>query len=115
MSSSSCSCNNTLALSAETTLDDVQHVLYGKDLGLSLPLRDPWSHIPLDPDPDPEQIRQYDIPALDRVFTGVVSVVERLAAMGGWHAGCGGARRGLRRLAPAAQAAGRRRRGTLLR
>ena len=90
MSSSSCRCNNTLAFPAEITLDDVQHLLYGKDLGLSLPFRDPWSHMPL------EQIRQYDIPALDRVFTGggVVSVVERLAAMGGWHAEPAAAERG---------------------
>lgn len=82
VSSSSYSCNNTLAFPAEITLDDVQHLLYGKDLGLPLPFRDPWSHMPL------EQIRQTDVPALDRVFTGggVVSVVERLAAMGGWHA-----------------------------
>lgn len=48
VSSSSYSCNNTLGFPAEITLDDVQYLLYGKDVGLSLPFRDrgrtcPWS------------------------------------------------------------------------
>jgi hypothetical protein len=74
-----CRCSNILAFPEQTNLTDIQHVLYGENLGLTLPMRDPWSHMRL------EDIRQYDIPELDKLFScGVVSVMERLAAMAGW-------------------------------
>lgn len=57
----------------------MQHVLYGKNLGLSLPARDPWSYSTL------EDIKGEDVAWLDSVFTTAqgVSVMERLAAFAG--------------------------------
>lgn len=77
-----CSCANSLAYPQDISIDDVQYVLYGHRLGLSLPARDPWSYC------TPEDIKGEDIPWLDTVFTTGqgVSVMERLSAFAG-HAG----------------------------
>ena len=66
--------------SGAMSLDDVQRVLYGKDLGLTLPARDPWSSLSV------EHIKRHDISWLDELFTSSapVSVLERLAAMAGY-------------------------------
>lgn len=71
-----CRCTNSLAYPAAVTLDDIQTVLYGSKLGLSLPARDPWSYT------TPEVIKSEDVPWLDEHFraAGGVSVVDRLSA-----------------------------------
>ena len=73
---------NSLPYYQDKSIDDVQYVLYGHRLGLSLPARDPWSCC------TPEDIKGEDIPWLDTVFTSAlgVSVMERLSAFAS-HAG----------------------------
>ena len=74
-----CSCCNSLAYPREISIDDVQHVMYGSNLGLELPARDPWSYMTL------EEIKSSDFPWLDNHFShaGSVPVMERLAAYAG--------------------------------
>ena len=76
-----CSCAKSLAHPGEITIDDVQLVLYGRDLGLTLPLRDVFSTM------TSEHVKQHMLPWLDTIFTSSapVSVMERLAAMAGYH------------------------------
>ena len=78
-----CRINNILAFPRSVTIEDLQQAVYGKDLGLLLPVRDPWSRMSL------ADVKKYDVPELDRTFTtpATVSVYERLAAMAGWDGG----------------------------
>ena len=81
MTLSSCRCCNSLAFPTSISLDEVQHVLYGRNLGLELPARDPWSYMA------PDDIKSGDLPWLQAQFAqgGTVSVMERLAAYAGAH------------------------------
>ena len=68
-----------MAYPAAITLDDVQRLLYGANLGLSLPARDPWSFSTAD------EILRQDIPDLQPWFAtaGSVTVLEQLAVYAG--------------------------------
>ena len=72
-----------MAYPAAIALDDVQRLLYGANLGLTLPARDPWSFSTAD------EIQRHDIPDLQPWFAtaGSVTVLERLAVYASSGAG----------------------------